>query len=94
MTADFRTWCITHEFVIFKTLSYCFGETKEFGVKALFARGPVSRLLKRGNEIILRKDYSVPRDFSWIENYKPSYVLYILRMKIELTTHNIQKGKI
>ena len=30
-------------------LSYCFGETARFDVKALFARGPESRLIKPGN---------------------------------------------
>ena len=30
-------------------LSYCFEETTRFDVKALFARGPVSRLIKPGD---------------------------------------------
>ena len=58
-------------FVIFMRLSYCFEETTRFDVKALFSRGPVSRLIKPGSKKrIIGKGYSVPRDVSWIENYK------------------------
>ena len=35
-----------NQFVIFKTLSYCFEEITRFDVKALFARPPMSRLIK------------------------------------------------
>ena len=56
------------KFVIFKPLSYYFEETVQSGVKASFARRLVSCLIKLGR--ILRKGYSIPRDFSWIENYK------------------------
>ena len=69
------------QFVIFNPLSYCFEEMIGFDVKALFASRPVSRLtgdITRPDEIttkfwILRKRYSVPRDFSWIDNYKLIY---------------------
>ena len=37
--------CFT-QFVVFKTLSYCFEETIGFDVKALFAGRPMSRLIK------------------------------------------------
>ena len=59
-----------------KPLSYCFEETIWFDVKDSFASRPVSRLIKWYNKPgdktkeILRKGYSVPWDFSWIENYK------------------------
>ena len=36
-----------NQFVIFKSLSYCFEETIGFGVKASFASRPVSRLIRR-----------------------------------------------
>ena len=38
---------LVYLFVIFIPLSYCFEET--FDVKTLFARGPVSRLIKPGD---------------------------------------------
>ena len=70
----------TNQWVIFKSLSYCFKEPIEFDLKASFPSRPVSRLIKWYNrpgdttrwynEIILRKGYSIPRDFLWIENYK------------------------
>ena len=60
----------TFQFVIFKLLSYCFEETIGFDVNASFASRSVSRLIRWYNKGILRKGYSVPRDFSWIENYK------------------------
>ena len=37
------------QFVIFKSLSYCFEETLRFDVNALFAWRPVSRLIKPGD---------------------------------------------
>ena len=40
---------LVYLFVIFIPLSYCFEETTRFDVKALFARGPVSRLIKPGD---------------------------------------------
>ena len=55
-------------------LSYCFEGTLGFDVKALFASYPVSRVIGWYNEGTLIKDYSVPRDFSWIENYKTVFV--------------------
>ena len=70
-----------YQFVIFIPLSYCFEKTIAFDVKALFARRPVSQLIKPGeyNKRILGKDYSAPRDFSWIENsnYYLRYYSYI-----------------
>ena len=62
-----------YQFVIFNPLSYCFKEIIGFDVKASFANRPVSRLIRWYNNIILRKGYSVARDFSWIENYKLIY---------------------
>ena len=35
--------------LIFKPISYCFEETKGFGVKASFARRPLSHLIKPGD---------------------------------------------
>ena len=58
------------QFVIFKPLSYCFGEIIGFDIKASFVSRPVSRLIRWYNKRISRKGHSVPRDFSWIENYK------------------------
>ena len=63
------------QFVIFKTLSYCFKETTGFDVIAWFASRPVLRLIRWYSKLgditrILIKGYSVPQDFSWIENYK------------------------
>ena len=40
---------LVYQFVIFKPLSYCFEETTGFDVKALFGRGPASRLIKPGD---------------------------------------------
>ena len=40
---------LVYLFVIFIPLSYCFEETTRFDVKALFARGPVSHLIKPGH---------------------------------------------
>ena len=57
------------QFVIFKPLSYCFKETG-YDVKASFASCPVLCLIRCYNKTILIKGYSVPQDFSWIENYK------------------------
>ena len=37
------------QFVIFKPLSYCFKERRDFYVKASFARSSVSGLIKPGN---------------------------------------------
>ena len=39
-----------YHFVIFKTLRYYFEETKGFQVQALFAKGPLSRLIKLGDK--------------------------------------------
>ena len=50
------------QFVIFNRLSYCFKGRTGFDVKTSFAR-------------ILINGYSVPRDFSWIENYKLIWVV-------------------
>ena len=61
---------VPFQFVIFKLLSYCFEETIGFDVKATFVSRPMSYLIRWYNKIILIKGYSVPRDFSWIENYK------------------------
>ena len=36
------------------------------------------------NKRILRKDYSAPRDFSWIENYKLNRDLYFSQLKKKL----------
>ena len=58
--------------IIFKLVSYCFEETIGFEVKASFVSRPISRLIRWYNKRILIKGYSVPRDFSWIENYKLS----------------------
>ena len=66
---NFKSLLVT-QFVIFKPLSHCFEETIGFDVKASFASRPVSRLISWYNKRILIKGYSVPRDFSWIENYK------------------------
>ena len=69
-----------YQFVTFKPLSYCFEETIEFDVKASFASRPVSCLISwYSNQEIQQKNsdkkgYSVPRDFSWIENYKLIYL--------------------
>ena len=41
---------LVYQFEIFKPLSYCFQETTGFEVKALFARGLVSRLIKSGDK--------------------------------------------
>ena len=66
----------TLQFVIFKWLSHCFEETIGFDVKASFASRPLSHLIRWynktrwSNKRILIKGYSVPWDFSWIENYK------------------------
>ena len=67
------------QFVIFnyKLLSYCFKEKIRFDVKASFASRLVSRLIRWYNKRILIKGYSVPRDFSWIENYK----LYLVKLE-------------
>ena len=40
---------LVYLFVIFIPLSYCFEETTRFDVKALFARGPVTQLIKPGD---------------------------------------------
>ena len=40
---------LQYSFVIFKPLSYCFKETIELDVKALFARPPVLRPIKPGD---------------------------------------------
>ena len=40
---------LIYQLAMFKPLSYCFEETIVFDVKALFARGPVSRLIKPGD---------------------------------------------
>ena len=58
------------QFVIFNPLSYCFEGTIGFDVKTSFASRPESRLIRWYNKRILIKVYSVPWDFSWIENYK------------------------
>ena len=58
------------KFAIFKPLSYCFEETIGFNVKVSFASRLLSRQIRWYIKRILRKGYSVPRDFSWIENYK------------------------
>ena len=68
---DGLNWSVlVYLFVIFIPLSYCFEETTRFDVKALLTRGPLSRLIKPCD--ITKKNwgkgYSVPRDFSWIEN--------------------------
>ena len=60
----------TFQFVIFKPLSHCFEETIGFDVKASFVSRPMSHLIRWYNKRILIKGYSVPRDFSWIENHK------------------------
>ena len=72
---------ICPQFVIFKPLSYCFEETIGFDVKASFASRPVLRLIRWYNQRILRKDYRVPRNFSWIENYK----LFLLQIKTHMS---------
>ena len=36
---------------------------------ASFVRSPTSPLIKPGDKIMLLKGYSIPREFSWIENY-------------------------
>ena len=60
-----------YQLLSFKPLSYCFEETIGFDVMASFARRPVLRLIKSGDITkCLIKGYSVPRDFSWIQNYK------------------------
>ena len=64
-----------YQFVIFKPLNYCFEETIGFYLKASFASLPLSRLIRWYNKPghIIKKlldKASVPRDFSWIENYK------------------------
>ena len=65
---------LTDQFIIFKPIGYCFEETMGFDVKASFASSPVLRLIRRynksGGKQILRKGYSVSRDFSWIKNDK------------------------
>ena len=40
---------LQYSFVVFKPLSYCFEETIELDVKALFARPPVLRPIKPGD---------------------------------------------
>ena len=40
---------LAYLFASFIPLRYCFEETTRFDVKALFARGPVSRLIKPGD---------------------------------------------
>ena len=79
----------SYQFVIFKPLSYCFEETIWFNGKASFASRPVSRLInwlgdttRWYNKRILIKGYSVPLDFSWIENYKLSSFFEVLRLFI------------
>ena len=49
--SDFKAW---FQFVVFKSLSYCFKETIGFDVKASFARPPpsVSHLFKPGEKAI------------------------------------------
>ena len=56
----------------FYTAKLLFQRNNKFDLKALFARSPVSRLIKPGDitKRILGKGYLVPQDFSWIENYK------------------------
>ena len=69
-----------YQFVIFNPLSYCFKEIICFDLKASFVNRLVSRLIRWYNKTrwynnrILRKGYSVSRDFSWIENYKLIYL--------------------
>ena len=55
-------------------------ETIGFDVKTSIARPPVLCLIKPGgiNKRILRKGYLVLWDFSWIENFKLIYALYII----------------
>ena len=40
---------LVYQFVIFIPLSYCFEETTELVVKVLFAKGPLSPLIKTGD---------------------------------------------
>ena len=65
--------------VIFDLLSYCFEETKDLRQIGLvcIASSIASHQTRRHNKRISIKGYSVPRDFSWIENYK----LYECKMK-------------
>ena len=60
---------ITNQFAIFKPWSYCFKETVGFDIKASFASRLLSRLIRWYNKI-LRKGYSISRDFSWIHSRK------------------------
>ena len=57
-------------FCKWKPLSHCFEETVGFDVKASLASCLVSRLIRWHNKRIMRKGYSLPRGFSWIENVK------------------------
>ena len=53
------------QLVIFKPPSYCFKETIRSAVKGSFAQRLVPHLIKPGDITgILRKGYSLPRDFS------------------------------
>ena len=68
------------QFATFKWLSYCCDKTIGFNVKTSFARSQVSYLIKPGDiaKVFLIKGYSVPREFSWIENYKSNTSAFLL----------------
>ena len=97
LSASFPAWFLKKylscyilltQFVISKPLSYCFGETIRFDVKASFASCPVSRLIRWFNkpgyttkEFWKRLFCLVPWDFSWIKNYKlnwPNFIVWLL----------------
>ena len=56
------------QFVVFELLSHCFEE--RIGFDVCKASSVASNQTSWYNKRTLRKEYSVPRDFSWIENYK------------------------
>ena len=68
-----RSKSATYQFAIFNPLSYCFRRNNRIWRKGLVASRAASRLIRWYNKRILIKSYSVPRDFSWIENYKLIY---------------------
>ena len=72
-----------NQFVIFKPLSYCFKNWRNSRnwCKGLVSKVPsvVSNQTSWYNKRTLRKSYSVPREFSWIENYILKWAYQVIK---------------
>ena len=71
------------QFVVFKPLSYYYEETIGFDVKASFGMPPG---VASNQTRILRKGYSVQRDFSWTENYKKTQGITKIQTSLKLSS--------